>query len=218
MTTRTSEDRPIIDLSTPLSMESSFRFPLQSADARREILWGAVLLVLLPGIGWFLNMEHRIVVVHRMQHGQRPWPAWHDYRRLFRHGVITAGGMLYYYAPGFTFVYLAWHFGSALLALVAGALLLAATIAIPGYMSHYCWEFDPSEIYDPLRALRRCTGWRRLLAGLAYNPFGACDIFRRAPRVGGWIFSDQRVVLASGRLFLRQRVHATVWPYGREAG
>jgi hypothetical protein len=92
-----------------------------------------------------------------MQHGQRPWPAWHDYRRLFRHGVITAGGMLYYYAPGFAFAYLAWHFGSALLALVAGALLLAAaTIAIPGYMSHYCWEFDPSEIYDPLRALRRC--------------------------------------------------------------
>jgi len=41
-----------------------------------------------------------------MQHGQRPWPAWHDYRRLFRHGVIAAGGMLYYYTPGFTLAYL----------------------------------------------------------------------------------------------------------------
>jgi len=152
----TTEERPVIDLSTPLSMESSFRFPLQSADSRREILWGAALLVLLPGIGWFLNMGHRIVVVHRMQHGQLPWPAWHDYGRLFRHGVIVAGGMLYYYVPGFTFAYAAWHFDSALLAFVAAPLLLAATIAIPGYMSHYCQEFDPAEIYDPLRALRRC--------------------------------------------------------------
>jgi hypothetical protein len=44
MTTRTSEELPTIDLSTPLSMGASFRFPLQSADARREILWGAYFL------------------------------------------------------------------------------------------------------------------------------------------------------------------------------
>jgi len=31
-----------------------------------------------------------------------------------------------------------------------------ATIAIPGFMSHYCQTFDPREIFDPLRALRRC--------------------------------------------------------------
>jgi hypothetical protein len=46
----------MIDLSTPLSLTSSFRFPLQSPESRREVAWGAVLLVLLPGIGWFLNM------------------------------------------------------------------------------------------------------------------------------------------------------------------
>jgi hypothetical protein len=83
----------VIDLSTPLSMRSSFRFPLQSDTSRRELLWGAVLLVVLPGIGWFLNMGHRVVVVHRMQHDQPPWPAWHNYGELFRHGLIAAGGM-----------------------------------------------------------------------------------------------------------------------------
>jgi len=41
----------MIDLSTPLSLTSSFRFPLQSPESRREVAWGAVLLVLLPGIG-----------------------------------------------------------------------------------------------------------------------------------------------------------------------
>jgi len=52
----------VIDLSTPLSMRSSFRFPLQSETSRREMLWGAVLLVALPGIGWFLNLGHRVIV------------------------------------------------------------------------------------------------------------------------------------------------------------
>ncbi len=33
----------MIDLSTPLSLASSFRFPLQSPESRREIAWGAVL-------------------------------------------------------------------------------------------------------------------------------------------------------------------------------
>jgi hypothetical protein len=167
-----SAERPAIDLSTPLSMRSSFRFPLQSVESRREILWGAALLVLLPGIGWLLNMGHRVVAVHRMQQGQLPWPAWHNYRDLLRHGLITAGGMVYYYSVGAVFAYLAWRSDSAWLWIAAVALLLAATLAIPGYMSHYCREFDPAEIYDPFRALRRCfqggtAYWHAWLIALA---------------------------------------------------
>ena len=146
----------MIDLSTPLSLASSFRFPLQSAESRREIAWGALLLVLLPGIGWFLNMGHRIVVVHRMQHGEPPWPAWKNYPQLLGHGLITFGGMLYYSAPGLALAYVSWALRSRAAAVAAAGLLVAATLAIPGYMSHYCREFDPAEIYNPLRALRRC--------------------------------------------------------------
>lgn len=150
------ETEPVaINLSTPLSIRSSFRFPFQTAASRREIVWGAVLL-LLPGVGWFLNMGHRVVVVHRMQHDEPPWPAWRNYKELFRHGAITAGGMAYYYLPGFIAAYAAWSLASVSLGFMAGALLLTATIAIPGYMSHYCREFDIAEIYDPFRALRRC--------------------------------------------------------------
>jgi hypothetical protein len=163
ITMNTEPERIMIDLSTPLSMRSSFCFPLQSATSRREMIWGAVLLVLLPGIGWFLNMGHRVVVVHRMQHDQPPWPAWHNYGELLRHGVVTAGGMAYYYLPGFIVAYTAWSLASVALGFVAGALLLGATVAIPGYMSHYCREFDATEIYDPFRALRRC-----IQGGIAY--------------------------------------------------
>ena len=152
----TDPGRLAIDLSTPLSIRSSFHFSLQSAVSRREVLWGAALIVLLPGVGWLLNMGHRIMVVHRMQRGLPPWPAWRDYGKLLRHGLITAGGMVYYYLPGLAIAYTAWSLRSALLGLVAGAFLLGATIAIPGYMSHYCRQFDPAEIYNPFRALRRC--------------------------------------------------------------
>lgn len=159
----TEPERMVIDLSTPLSMRSSFRFPLQSAASRREILWGAVLLVVLPGIGWLLNMGHRVIVVHRMQHDQPPWPAWQNYGQLLRHGVIAAGGMAYYYLPALITASIAWSLASVRLGFVAGALLVGATIAIPGYMSHYCREFDTAEIYDPFRALRRC-----MQGGIAY--------------------------------------------------
>ena len=97
-------------------MGSSFRFPLQSRESRREMLWGAALLVLLPGVGWLLNMGHRIMTVHRMQQGQPPWPAWRDYSDLLGHGLMTLGGMLYYYAPGLALIYLSRTFESALLA------------------------------------------------------------------------------------------------------
>jgi hypothetical protein len=149
-------ERLSIDLSTPLSIRSSFRFPLQSAVSRREVLWGAALIALLPGVGWLLNMGHRIMVVHRMQRGQPPWPAWRDYGNLLRHGLITAGGMVYYSLPGLIIAYAAWSLRCASLGLVAGVFLLGATVAIPGYMSHYCQKFDLAEIYNPFRALRRC--------------------------------------------------------------
>lgn len=131
------------------------RFPLQSRDARKEVLIGAALLLFLPGIGWLLNMGHRIRVVHNMQHGRPPWPAWNDYPQLLWHGLITFFGMVYYGAPGLIALGLGLHYENVY-AIAAGVVLgLAAVVAIPGYMSHYCVAFDAAEIYDPFRALRR---------------------------------------------------------------
>jgi hypothetical protein len=108
-----------------------------------------MLSVVLPGVGWLLNMGHRIMVVHRMQHGHAPWPAWQDYRQLLRHGVTTFVGMVYYYIPGLIALYSWWVVGSEAFAALAATLIAGATLAIPGYMSHYCRELDPAEIYNP---------------------------------------------------------------------
>ena len=135
-------------------------------------MWGGLLLLVLPGVGWVLNMGHRVVMVHRMQHGLPPWPAWRAYRGLLRHGAVTLGGMLYYYAPGLALAWGARLLHSRAMAVGAAILLVGATLAIPGFMSHYCREFSMAEIYNPFRALSRCiqggaSYWRAWLIALS---------------------------------------------------
>jgi hypothetical protein len=147
-------DPAVIDLSRPLALRAAFRFPLQSSLARREVLQGALVL-LIPGIGWILNMGHRIAMVHRMQHGLPPVPAWREYGSLFRHGFLALLGMVEYYAPALALGLLAWRAGNPLAWCGAAVLFAAATISIPGYMSHYSATLDAREIFNPVRALRR---------------------------------------------------------------
>ncbi len=143
-----------IDLRTPLSFRTSFGFPLQSAVARREVVVGGLWL-LVPFVGWLMNMGHRIVMVHHMLRGRSAWPAWQEPWTLLRHGFVTFLGMVYYYVPAALFVVAAVAMEQWWPLVPAVVLFAAATIAIPGYMSHYCVAFDRREIFDPLRALRR---------------------------------------------------------------
>jgi hypothetical protein len=155
-------DREPITLRTPLDLRSSFAFPLQSARARREVLIGAALL-LIPVVGWLLNMGHRVMMVHRMLRGEPAWPSWRNYGELLRHGVVTFAGMLFYYAPGLALLATAWTAELPALAAAGGLLLVLATLAIPGYMTHYCRAFEAAEIFNPARALGRA-----LQGGAAY--------------------------------------------------
>jgi len=151
-----------IDLRTPLSFPAAFRFPLQSQESRREVMIGAFWL-LLPGVGWLLNMGHRIQMTHRMQHGQPAWPSWNNYPQLLKHGTLTFLGMVEYHLPAILCAMMAFYFSIPALHVLAGAFWIAGTIVVPGYMSHYCYSLDPREIFDPCRALRRVAQ-----AGAAY--------------------------------------------------
>ncbi len=72
-----------------------------------------------------------------------------------KHGFVAWVGVLYYYAPAALLAILAYLLETFSLAIAAIVLFLLATLAIPGYMIHYCKELDPREIFDPLRALGR---------------------------------------------------------------
>ena len=168
-----------IDLNSPLTFKNAFNFPLQSKLARYEILWGAVLL-LIPVIGWILNVGHRIQFVHQMQKGQSAWPAWENYRQLFRKGFTTFLGMVYYYTPGLILTGWGWHQNNPYLVIPGAILLVLATLAIPGYMTHYCKSFDKSEIFNPFKSMRRVfqggklywKAWGIALSALALSFLG----------------------------------------------
>lgn len=147
-------------LRDPLSLRNAWRFPLQSEASRRDLVLGGLWLA-VPVVGWLMNMGHRIRIVHRMHHGLPAWPAWVDSKDLLFHGAMTFAGMAYYGAPGVTLMALGAWLASWPLGVLGFLLWAAAVIAIPGYMSHYCKELDPREIFDPLRALGRVRegGW-----------------------------------------------------------
>lgn len=144
----------MINIHTPLSLKTAFSFPLQNKHSRREVAIGGLLL-LIPFIGWVLNMGHRIIIVHKMQHGLNPWPSWNNWGQLFKHGFITWLGMIYYYSPSIIFITLGLFYDLPLLYFISFPLYILATIAVPGYMSHYCLNFNRSEIFNPIKALRR---------------------------------------------------------------
>lgn len=143
-----------ISLRSPLTFGNSLRFPLQSRDSRRDLLLGGLWLC-VPVVGWLLNMGHRVRVVHRMQKGEYPWPAWGAPQELLKHGALTFLGMMFYGFPGVALACGGVWFHVPIFIALGALLWLAAVIAIPGYMSHYCRAYDPREIFDPLRALSR---------------------------------------------------------------
>lgn len=167
-----------INLNTPVDFDSALNFPVQHELARREVLIGALLLF-IPLLGWILNMGHRIMMVHYMMHGKSPWPAWKNYPALFWHGLITFVGMLWYNLPTGIFILLGYYYSSYWYTFAAMFFVLA-TIAIPGYMSHYCLKFDVSEILNPFKALSRVKqggkqywrAWRFVLVFLFFSPIG----------------------------------------------
>lgn len=143
-----------VDVRQRLSIAGAFRFPLQSAASRRDVVVGGLWL-LVPIVGWLMNMGHRVRVVHRMHHHQDPWPAWGRPGELLRHGAITFAGMVWYGWPGVGLGVLGVQTGTPALVVCGAALWLIAVAAIPGFMSHYCRKYDHREIFDPFRALRR---------------------------------------------------------------
>ena len=168
-----------IALGTPLGIRSAFAFPLQTRESRKELVIGATLL-LLPVVGWLLNMGHRVQMVHNMQTGGSPWPAWRQYRRLFKYGTVAFLGMVQYHLPAILVGVLAWRTRSTALGILAVALGVLAMLAVPGFMSHYCLRFDAGEVFNPVKALRRVVqggrgywhAWLIALAALVVSLLG----------------------------------------------
>ena len=150
-----------ITLSSPLTMSNAFRFPLQSRAARRDLLIGGFVLF-IPIIGWLLNMGHRIVVTHKMLNADdNPWPAWGHPLELFKHGLIAFSGMVFYHLPAIAIALIADKLDNAMLGVLAAIFWVLGTCVIPGYMTAYCVNYEPREVFNVPRSMKRVFHARR---------------------------------------------------------
>ena len=146
-------DQPIT-LRSSLTLKNAFVFPLQNADARRDLVVGGLLLC-IPVVGFMLNMGYRLHVVHELQRDQIPWPRWRGWRELFRHGFIATTAIVVYHVPALACLVIGWRIGATALLVLGVVLWVLATFTLPGFMTFYAVRFDQREIWNPVRALRR---------------------------------------------------------------
>jgi len=148
------------DIEKPLSIRNeltfreAFRFPVHSPLARRELLIGAALL-LIPFVGWVLNMGHRLHLVHHMLAGRPAHPAWSDWRSLFVRGLVATLVIIIAHLPGGSVIAVALMLDSLLLTLIGVILLLMGVFVLPGFMTFYAREFDSRVLLNPVLAIRR---------------------------------------------------------------
>lgn len=148
-----------------------FKFPLSTPAGRRDILFGALLL-LVPFVGWILNLGHRLDVVRRLQRGEGPYfrGFWPMGRTLWRGGraftaivvylspsVIVGAAAVALYGRGL---------GPLVVALVVAsvALFVMAIYVLPGGMTFNAVFDDTRMLWRPDLALRRA-----IAAGKAYR-------------------------------------------------
>ncbi len=88
--------------------------------------------------------------------------------------------MVEYHAPAAVCHGIAWIRDERWLHVPGAMLWVLATVAVPGYMSHYCCTLDAREVLDPLRAMRHVVeggvaywhAWSIALAALCLSFLG----------------------------------------------
>ena len=82
-----------------LSFIHCFSFPFSTPQARKDWLWGSLLLCTLL-IGWILNLGHRLDVVHRLYHNQPPYyRGFHPVKQTFVRGLQAFLAITVYLCP-----------------------------------------------------------------------------------------------------------------------
>ena len=151
-----------IDRSLPPTFEESFRFPISTSAARHDLLVGGTTLI-IPPIGWVLNMGHRLDVVYRIYHNQPPYyQGFSPYGSTFLRGLKAAVAILIYLGPSLILGGLAYWESLPKLWFAAAPLFLLAIYILPGGMTYNAAFHDISYLYRPDRALARAyEGGRR---------------------------------------------------------
>jgi hypothetical protein len=148
---------PAIDRSRRPGLRESFRFPVSTAAARHDLLVGGTVL-LCPPIGWVLNMGHRLDVVYRVYHDDRPYyRGFTPWPHTFLRGLKAATAILTYLSPALLFGLLAGLSSNLGWLIPSGIFFVLAIYILPGGMTYNAALNDISYLYRPDRALLRAV-------------------------------------------------------------
>ena len=144
-----------------LTLKSCYAFPLSSPQARRDLIFGSLLLYTLL-IGWIFNLGHRLDVVHRAFHGQAPiFRGFTPLGRTFKRGLQAFLAIGIYLTPALTCFGLSYllypHEFCYLVTLLAAFLFLMAIYSLPGGMTYNAAFHEIAYLYRPDKALKRAS-------------------------------------------------------------
>ena len=91
-------------------------------------------LLLIPFVGFALNMGCRLRMVSRMQRGLSPWPCWREPLILWKKGLLATAAILGYHLPALAALALALLLRRLDFLLLGLALGMAATFLLPGFL------------------------------------------------------------------------------------
>jgi len=152
-------------LPSVLTWRDAFLFPVRTPEARRDMLTGALVLLLLLPFGWILNLGHRLNVVHRLYKGESPFfRGFAPWGATFWRGCVSATAIFFYLLPANTAFVGAWVCRTTaayrpLLASGAAAFVLGV-FTLPGCMTVFAVEGEATILRQPIRAFRRAWSHR----------------------------------------------------------
>jgi hypothetical protein len=160
----------------PVTWREAFRFPIDNARRRHDILVGGTVLF-IPPVGWVLNLGHRLDVIMRLAEESPPYfRGFKPWRHTFKRGLQAAFAIFTYLSPGAILgSATAWRWyttggGPVIwsLAVLSFVLFSLAMFTLPGGMTINAARGDMSYLYRPDKALRRAIeGGRRYLKSWA---------------------------------------------------
>jgi hypothetical protein len=173
-----------------LHWKDAFLFPVETPEARRDVLIGGTLILFLWPIGWVLNLGNRLNVVARLHSGRSPYfTGFRPWTSALMRGCISATAIAAYLSPSIVLgalAYYAYSKGTTHLMVVgigiaSGVAFVLAVFTLPGCMTVYAVEGDAAVLRNPVSAFRRawsrrrvyCRAWAIALASVTLSFAGA---------------------------------------------